>query len=196
MTKHHFSFKEIFQFGLAKTKQHAWFIFLTFIIIGIIINSVRFVPFLSLFVSLMAGLSIASISLLISRDQHFTFQDLYKPLLSQRRVLKFIALSVIYALAVLVGTVLLIIPGIYVAVRFKFFPFIVIENENASLSDLIKMSYKVTDNHFWPVFLFLVFLGLLNFIGLLCLVVGLFVTIPVSLFAAAHMYTKLKEHTV
>lgn len=196
MTKHNFSFQEVFTFGLAKTRQHAWFIFLTLIIISIIINSVRFVPFLETFVSLMVGLSLVSISLLISRDQHFTFQDLYKPLLSQKRVLKFIVLAILYVISVLVGTLLLVVPGIYIAIRFKFFPFVVLENENASLHDLIKMSYKVTENHFWQIFFFLLLIGLVNILGLLLLVVGLLVTIPVSLFALAHVYNKLKEHSM
>ncbi len=196
MTKQHFSFQEIFSFGWGKTRQHAWFIFLTFLIISIVLSAVKLFPFINLIVSLMAGLSFASISLLISRDQHFTFHDLYTPLLSQRRVLKFIVLTVLYGIAVILGTILFIIPGLYVAVRFKFLPFVVIEHENASLKDLIKMSYKLTEGHFWPVFGLLILLAILNVVGFLFLVVGLFVTIPVSVFATAHVYNKLKEHSM
>jgi uncharacterized membrane protein len=196
MTKQHFSFQEVFKFGWAKTKQHAWFLVLTFFIISIITNAVRMVPFVDAAVSIMACLSVASIALQISRDQHFTFRDLYMPLLSQRRVLKFIVLTALYVFAVLVGTALLIVPGIYIMVRFKFFPFVVVDHENTSIQDLVKMTYALTAHNFWSVFFFVILACLLNFVGFICFVVGLFITIPTTLFAAAHMYNRLKQHTV
>lgn len=183
-------------FGWAKTKQHAWFTALTFIIAGTIMSAVKFTPFLSCIVGIMVGLSLVSISLIISRDHHFTFSDLFTPLLSAKRVLKFALLTLIYVASVMIGTVLLIVPGIYIAVRFKFFPFIAVEHENASIEDLIKMTEKVTRGHFWPVLAFLLLATLLNILGALLLVVGLFVTVPVTLFATAHVYNKLKDHTV
>jgi hypothetical protein len=219
MTKHHFSIKEVFGFGWAKTKQHAWFIVLTFIIAFIIMSAVNKVPFVNILVSLMVGLSLASLSLQISRDHSFTFHDLYSPLLSQKRVLKFIALSILYGIPCLIlglsvglilvgaasgyssvvvfGTILmalLAVPTVYLGVRFKFFPYVVIENEHASIKDLIHMSYKLTDGQFWPLFAFLILLGVFNFIGAMLFIVGLAITVPVSLFASAHVYNKLKAH--
>ncbi len=196
MTKQHFSFKEVFMFGWDKTKQHAWFVFLTFIIAFIVTSSVQFIPVVNALVALMAGLSLVSISILIAKDQHFTFHDLYAPLLSAKRVLKFIAATIIYAVAVSIGFILLIIPGVYIATRFKFFPYVVIENEDLSMADLIKKTYKLSHNHFWVIFAFLVMATILNFIGALLLMVGLIVTVPVTLFASAYMYNRLKEHTV
>lgn len=196
MTKQHFSFQEVFKFGWSKTKQHAWFIALTFIIIGIIMSAVKFVPLLNTVVALMVGLSVISISLLISRDQSFTFGDLFTPVLSPVRVLKFAGATILYVIAVTIGTILLIIPGVYIATRFTFFPYIILENENATVDSLIKMSYKLTHNHFWPVFFFIVLAALLNFAGALLLGVGLLVTIPVTIFASAYMYNRLKAHTV
>lgn len=196
MTKQHFSFQEVFMFSWAKTKQHAWFITLTFIIAGIIIGAVRFIPVFDTVVGLMVALSIISISILISRDSVFTFSDLYTPLLSPKRVLKFIALTILYVVSVTIGTILLIIPGVYIATRFKFFPYMAIEHENATIKDLIKMSYKLTENHFWIVLGFLILATILNIIGALLFVVGLIITVPVTLFASAHMYNKLKEHNI
>jgi hypothetical protein len=193
MTKH-FTFSELFSFGLAKTRQHAWFIVLTFIIIGILINAVRLSPFMHLIVTTLIGLSVASVSLLMSRDHHFTFADLYNPLLSPKRVLKYVALTFIYCVSVAIGLILLIIPGIYVAIRFKFFTYLVLEHENASIEELIKMTYRLTKNNFWSIFGFIVLAIIFNLLGLLCLVIGLFVTVPITVLASAHMYNKLKEH--
>ncbi len=208
MTKHHFSFKDAFIFGWAKTKQHYWFCILTFILITLIINSVDHVPLLRTLVSLMAALSIVSLSLLIVRDHHFTFENLFTPLLSPKRVAKFLIISVLYAIPVILAAVLLffvpakwfgllvIIPSVYLAVRLKFFPYVVVENEEASLKTLIEKSFNLTKGHFWMVFGFLLLVGLLNMVGAALFVVGLIVTIPVSIFATAYVYTKLKDHAI
>jgi uncharacterized membrane protein len=196
MTKQHFTFKEVFRFGWLKTKQHAWFTTLTALIAFILTSSVRHMPVLELLVASLVGLSIVSISLTIARDQNFSFSDLYKPILSPYLVLKFLALTAVYVVAVSLGLLLFIIPGLYLAVRFKMFPYVLIENENATLKDLIKMTYKLTYGHFWKVLGFLVALSLFNVLGALVFLVGLVITVPVSIFATAHVYEKLKNHTV
>ena len=196
MTKQHFSFQEVFRFGWAKTRQHAWFVALTFIIAGVCMSAVKFNPVLNSIVSIMVGVSLVSISILIARDQHFTFHDLYTPLLSPKKVLKFAALTILYVIAVTIGTILFIIPGIYIATRFQFFPNVVVENENVHLKDLIAMTYKLSQNHFWVILAFLVLALAMNIIGALFFLVGLIVTVPITLFASAYMYIRLKEHSV
>lgn len=207
-------------FGWAKTMQHAWFTFLTIIIISIIISATVFNPILNGIVSLMAGLSITSISLMIVRNHAFSFGDLFYPLLSPRRVLRFFALFSFYVLpALLVGltmailvvgaasgsasvtifglvlTLMFLIPSLYVAVRFKFFAYIVTEHEHSSVRDLLMMTYKLTEGHFWQLFCFLLLAALFNLLGLLLFGVGLAVTIPTTVFASAHLYDRLKSHT-
>lgn len=187
MTKQYFSFEEIFKFGWAKTKQHAWFIFLTFIISSLVINASANLPFINVLVVFMTTLSIVSLSLAIARDHHFTFADLYAPLLSQKRVLKFIVLGALYLLPLMVvlfsyelirqgivnsraglfasGLILSIpsaILAVYATVRFKFFPFIVAEHEGATLSSLMRTSYAFTEGRFVQVVLFLGVTALLN----------------------------------
>jgi hypothetical protein len=221
MTKHHFSLQEVFMFGWSKTVQHAWFIVLTAVIASIISGAVKFIPIINSLVCAFIGISIVSISLLISRNQDFSFRDLYMPVLSQKRVLKFIALTILYAFLIVVClapfsivitaaymgnksiaifglllSVLTLLPGIYLSVRLKFFPFIVVEHENASIPDLIKMSYKLTSRHFLPIFLFIIAASILNIIGVLFFFVGVFLTFPVTVFASAHMYNKLKDHQI
>lgn len=235
MSKHYFKFKEVFMFGWSKTCQHAWFIFLTFLIIGIITCATAtnlslvilmaspvtgfFALSFGVVLALMIALSVCSISLMIARNHHFTFTDLVNPLLSQRRVLKFFALIGFYVLpmlllafstAVLVvgakqgsssvaifGMILALIcfvPTVFVAVRFKFFPFVVVEHEHSTVKDLIQMSYKLTENNFWSIFGFLCLAALLNIFGFMLFHVGLLVTIPTTFFAMAHLYDKLKNN--
>lgn len=199
-------------FGWIKTKQHAWYIILTFIIMGVISSAVKQVPVLGGIVEIMIGLSLASVSLMIVRDQHFTFGDLFSPLLSMNRVLKYVILSVFYmaplmlaisalnfgaeskTISLLVFGFVLAIISTYYAVRFMFFPFVVIEHENAKLKELMKMSYSLTAHQVSSFFLFFVLAILVNVAGMLFFVVGLLVSIPVSMFAIAHLYTKVKDH--
>ncbi len=225
MTKHHFTYKEVFTFGWNKTMQHAWFIFLTFIISSIIITSTAVTAFvISHFiftaVVLMSFLSLASISLMIVRNHSFTFADLLNPLLSPRRVLKFAALSVLYVIPVfllaftsavlmygatqgsapvaifgLLFTIIVFIPSIFIAIRFQFFPYIVAEHEYSSIKDLIKMSYTLTENNFWQLLGFVVIAYIINLIGMAFFCVGLLVSVPVTAFACAHLYDRFKNHT-
>jgi hypothetical protein len=208
MSRHNFSFKDAFVFGWNKTRQHYWFCFLTFLLVTLIINSVDHVPLLRTVVTLMVALSVVSVSLLIARDHHFTFENLFTPLLSPKKVAKFVLISVLYAIPVILAAVflffvpakflglLVILPSIYLAVRFKFFPYVVVENEDATLESIIRKSLKLTEGHFWMVFGFIVLIGLLNVLGLAFFIVGLVVTIPVSIFATAYVYTRLKERAI
>lgn len=207
MTRHHFSFKDAFLFGWAKTRQHYWFSVLTFIMVAIVIGATQ-VPLLQTLMSLMAALSVVSVSLLIVRGQHFSFESLFAPLLSPKKVCKFIAITVLYSVPVILTAVFLyfvpaklasliiIIPSVYLAVRLKFFPYMVVEHEDASMRNLIEMSFKLTKGHFWMVFVFLLLLAILNILGAMFFGVGLLATIPVSVFATAYVYDRLKEHSV
>ena len=168
MTKHHFSFQEVFRFGWAKFKQHAWFIALTFIIGSIIMGSVGRNPVLGIIVGLMVALSVASISLVISRDRGFSFSDLFTPLLSPHRVLKFVALCAFFSVPPLltfvsfaifmtgaaVGNIfvssfglvlclLVLIPSIFISVRFLIFTTITFYQKHH------KIAYKINIRAFF-----------------------------------------------
>jgi hypothetical protein len=225
MTKQHFNFDEIFSFAWSKTKQHAWFIACTFMIYAVIMSAVRFVPLLEQVTGLLVALSMLSISLIIVRNESFSFADLFNKLKSPRLVINFFALTVIYAAAVMIfvlpfvatasitaGTMLaggeittklltvllttlaMLIPGIYIAVRFKMYPYVLLENEHMTIVDVVKHTYKLTCCAFWQLFLLLIALTILNIVGALAFVVGLALTIPVSIFAFAHAFRKLEGH--
>lgn len=219
MSKHHFTFKEAFMFGWEKTLQHAWFIFLTFIIISIISTATILNPIVYTTVITMAMLSIAATSLLITRNHAFSFADLYKPLLSPFRVLKFFLLTSLFILPFLflvlsvalfyagvvetspsvtifgfLFTIFFSVLTIFVSVCFNFFPYVVVEHEHASIKELIKMSYSLTKGNFLKIFFFLILAGILNFIGSLLFLIGLLVSVPMTVFASAYLYDRLKNN--
>lgn len=193
MTKQHFNYQDLLKSGWSKTRQHSWFLACTFIIIYVLLIAVKGNPVLGMLIPLLIGLSLATLSLLIVNNESFEFSDLFRSIRNPATTLKYLALCVLYIVSVIAGLILLVIPGIYIAIRFKFFSYVVIEHPHMNLSDLITKSYMLTENNFWSVFVFLVILTVMNMVGALT-IVGLLVTVPISLFASAMMYNKLKHH--
>jgi len=75
--------------------------------------------------------------------------------------------------------ILLILPGIYIAVCYSFASMFVVFYKN-EFWDALENSRKVITKNWWSLFGFLIVLGLINLLGLLCLGVGIFVTIPAT----------------
>ena len=59
----------------------------------------------------------------------------------------------------------------------------------------MRRSSRITQDVKWRLFGFGVVVAIINMIGALCLLVGLFVTIPVTLLAYSSVYRKLLEQT-
>lgn len=228
MKKQQFNFEEIFSFAWSKTKQHAWFLVCSFMIYSVIVSAVRLAPILDVVTALMIGLSVLSMSLIMVRNESFSFADLFNKLKSPKLVINFIVLTVLYGFAVslfavpfvaallvatklfvsvgttaftskllmiLATTTISLIPAMYIAIRFKFYPYVLLENENMNVLEVIKHTYRITCCNFWSLLWFFIILAVLNTVGALAFGVGLVLTVPVSIFALAHLYRKLEHHT-
>jgi uncharacterized membrane protein len=107
---------------------------------------------------------------------------------------KYLGASILYALALVVGLILLIVPGIIFALMFMFTTFIVIDRERGPV-EAMKESNRITYGHKWSLLGFTLVLVLINLLGVLALVVGLLVSIPVSSLAVTHAYRVLSWRT-
>jgi uncharacterized membrane protein len=106
---------------------------------------------------------------------------------------RFLGVEVLLAIIVFVGFLLLIVPGVIAAVGLGFSPFLVVDRANGPI-EALKESWRITKGHKWQLFLLgLVIIGI-NILGLLALVVGLLVSIPVSWLAVTHAYRTLQAH--
>jgi uncharacterized membrane protein len=103
---------------------------------------------------------------------------------------KFLGTSILLALAVAIGFVLLIVPGIIFGLMFMFATFIVIERELGPI-DSLSESHRLTRGYKWQLFGLVLLLLLINLLGLLALIVGILVSIPVSTLAFVHAYRVL-----
>ena len=106
-------------------------------------------------------------------------------LLSFRPVfLKYLLGSIIYGLIVVVGLVLLIVPGIIWGIQFQYFAYFIID-EGLDPGKALKRSSEITRGVKGDLFLYALLILGINILGFLALLVGLFVTVPLSLVASA-----------
>lgn len=118
-------------------------------------------------------------------------RDLWHP----HGFLRFAGASLVAGLAIVVGFILLIVPGIILSILFMFVGYLVIDRGLGPI-EALKESARMTKGHRMELFLFGLALIGINLVGVLALIVGLLVTIPVSFLATVHLYKKLSGEGV
>lgn len=85
-------------------------------------------------------------------DFHDTHTSSIKRLFScfGRTPIMFVAL-LIYVLTLMIGLVLLIVPGVYAGLRLRFFPFFIVD-KNAGIVESLRKSYAATQGSIWQLF--------------------------------------------
>jgi uncharacterized membrane protein len=93
--------------------------------------------------------------------------------------------------AVVMGLVLLVIPGIYILLRLWFVGFVLVDDRVGPI-DAVQRSWDLTRGHAMDLLVFFIVLVGLNILGAVCLGVGLLVTVPITGLAMAYIYRELK----
>ncbi|MFA5132006.1 MAG: DUF975 family protein [Candidatus Paceibacterota bacterium] len=194
MTTHNFTFKEIFSSAWGLTKKNAWYLLCVLLAGAIIMGAVDHIKVLGAIVGLFLGVAVITVSLIIVEGKTPTFSDLFSSFKSYTIIWKYLLASVLYGIIIFVGLLLLIIPGVYLAVRLQFYKFLIIENENIKVMDSLTQSMNMSRGHFWKLFGFIVTLLVVNTIAAIPFGLGLIVTVPVSVLASTILYKKLLPH--
>jgi uncharacterized membrane protein len=98
--------------------------------------------------------------------------------------------TILISLAVVLGLVALIIPGIYLMLRYMFAQVFIID-KNQGVLESMKNSAKITDGVKWQLLLFnLISLGVIV-LGALAFGIGLLVAVPMVYLAMIHVYRQL-----
>lgn len=95
--------------------------------------------------------------------------------------------SLLIGLFVFAGTLLCLIPGLVVAAMFKFTHLFIVD-KRMEFWPAMQASHAVVKNDYVGFSLFLIVLFLVNVLGCLCLLVGLFVSVPVTIAAITVAY--------
>jgi uncharacterized membrane protein len=195
-----FSILEALEFGWQKTREHSGLLFqvmLTFFALQVVqqivaktightllgVLAVLALGVLSIVLS--AGFTVVLLRLVDGTPAHY--HDLFP---WNRMVLRYFLSSLFAAIITIVGFCLLIVPGIYFMLRFSMARFIV--TEGARPLESLRTSTAVVQGHKWHLLGFLLVLLGINIVGAILLLVGLLVSVPVSMLAWTHVYRKLQ----
>ncbi len=80
----------------------------------------------------------------------------------------------------------------YFALRYALVRFAILDDNDIIKS--LRTSAHLTEGRKWWLLGFAITIGLLNILGAILLLVGLLVTIPITMFALSHVYVKLQAH--
>lgn len=95
--------------------------------------------------------------------------------------------SVLFSVMIGVGMILLVVPGVYLAVRYQFMPYLIIDKGMQPM-DALKAAGELTKGSWLDLFLFLFSIVGINFLGALLFGLGLLITVPVTFVAHARVY--------
>lgn len=200
--KHHFSKKEAIKFGFKVAKANITF----FLAIGVIwaaftiisqsiqssLNGER--QFLA---SFLFSIIMWIINSIISMGVIFItlkFVDNKKPKIKElfytKNLFNYIIASIVRTVIIFIGFILLIVPGIIFSIKLQYSEYLIVDKGKDAV-DSLKGSWEMTKGVKWNLFLFGILLGLINILGFLALLVGLLVTVPLSMVANAYIYRKL-----
>jgi membrane-anchored glycerophosphoryl diester phosphodiesterase (GDPDase) len=102
--------------------------------------------------------------------------------------------QIVVVVVVFLGFVLLVIPGLIALFGLMFSSYLIVDKGRGPI-EAVKESWAMTKGHKWQLALLTLSIVGINVLGLLALVVGLLVTIPVSMIAVVHAYRKLSAAT-
>ena len=107
-----------------------------------------------------------------------------------RILLSFIVMYLLFNVIVLIGTAFLIIPGVYLFLRLQFC-FISMVDENTGIIESLKRSWSITKGYSLQLFILLLIMILISFIGSVALFVGIFIATPLIVLMYVYAYRKL-----
>jgi uncharacterized membrane protein len=194
-----FSTKEALTFGWETFKKDPWFyvgVTVSLTVFSMVVNALTggghgIGSVLGFVISYLAStvVTIAYVKLALSATAtdgtHVGWDGLWAP----EHFFNMLGATILQSVIILVGLVLLIVPGIIASLVFVFTQLALVDKKLDPIAAL-KESYRLTKGHVWQLFVFTLTIVAVNIVGFLALVIGLMVTIPVSIIAAAHVYRK------
>lgn len=202
----HFSKKEAVSFGFKIAKKNVLFFLSVFVVwafvtfISSAVQSSLNVSrqfFLSFIFSLLMwvvnsiiAMGVINICLKLIDNKKPKLKDIYYT----KKLFNFILASILRSFIIIGGFILLIIPGIIFSIKLQYSEYLIVDKKLDAV-DSIKKSWEMTKGVKWNLFLFGLILGLINILGILALLVGLLITVPLTFIANAYVYRKLLFQT-
>jgi len=202
MATNKFSIGEAIQFGWNTMTANFWFFVGLLIVAALLGSGLDIIDWLtegkhvaltiimtivSMVLQIIVGMGLIRIALRFCDNQKAKLADLLScvPLF-----FKYLFASIVYGLIMIAGFILLIVPAIIWGIKFQFYTYFIVDKGLGPIKAL-KASSAITQGVKWDLFLFGLLLGLINLLGVTCLIIGLFATIPMTMVATAFVYRKL-----
>jgi len=134
---------------------------------------------------LIAGLII--VSLMLGRNQKPDAACYFRGL---RHSVPLLLFTIVSTLFIFIGTMLFVVPGLYLSVAYMFAPYLIVD-KNVDFWPAMEISRKKVNKNWFGLFAFFAVLTLINLLGCVPLLLGLFVTIPLSVNAMSAAYEEL-----
>lgn len=202
-----FSKSEALRFGWAGMKAHFWF----FVSILIIAAAIQFFPailenilgkssqlivsilfliisIIFVFFKIIIDLGFIRIGLNVFDNKNVQISNLFG---EANLWWKYLRAQILSSLIIVFGFILLIIPGIIWSIRLQYFSYFIVDQGMGPVAAL-QESWRITRGNVWNLFLFGLLTGLINLVGVLVLIIGLFAAIPTTMIAKAYVFRKLQ----
>ena len=137
--------------------------------------------------SMVIGMGVTNAFLSITRGKKVTMETFTSML---PRVFNYLAAQFLMLLIIFGGFILFIIPGLIFSIKYMFTLYLVIDKGMGPI-EALKASGKLTDGIKWDLVGFMAAIIILMYSGILALVVGLLVTIPLMTVACIVLYNML-----
>jgi len=196
-----FTTQEVFGFGWNAMKSN-FLLFLILIISSALVTiahnkiseSAKYFPLTALLVFVvffvlqtLVSMVFTKVTLQLSNNQAAGSGDFFSFLNS---FIDFVFASFLYWLIVIGGLVLLVVPGIFWAIKFGQFGYVIVD-KGANPIEALKESSRITEGVKWDLLGFYLLSFVITLAGFLCLFVGLLASIPVTAVAQACVYRKI-----
>ena len=122
-------------------------------------------------------------------------EDIFHGANSTSHFIYFLVVGLLYGAIVALGMVLLVIPGLVALVGFIFAQYLIAE-EGEGIFESFKKSWHMTAGNRWKIFWLFIVVAFFNLFGLIALVIGLAITIPMTYLIWARLYRTLGSATV
>jgi uncharacterized membrane protein len=140
-------------------------------------------------IGLYFGAGLLTMALAAARGREVRFSQLFE---GYPHVPSLFVSMLVSSVLVFAGLLLLIVPGVYLMLMFLFYGHCIVDRSLGPFRGL-GMSVSVTRGIKLSLLAVLFLVILLNFLGLLCLGVGLLVTTPITLVTVAHCYCQVAD---
>lgn len=193
-----FSVKGSIKRGWELWKANKWVLTLSTILIllvGLIPNPTEggmeklFIELIVFVASTFVSMGYLKSLLMIERGEKVEFQDLFG---HTKYFGRYVVTSLLYGVLIGVGLILLLIPGIYLALKYSQAAMLVLDKD-VRIGEAFTKSGMMTKGVKWKLVGFYLSIIIVALLGFLALGVGVLITVPVASLAVVVVYRKLLE---